>query len=160
MTVEQVARDAVTLCGPLLKVQKQEQEVSLVHQSARDYLLRKERNNDAVLEGFRLDSRDAHLKLAQKCLDCIAQSGLQYGAIDLDAELDPRESPLLRYATIHWPEHARSCSSLATKLFDPSGLFLREESSLRLHWWETHKKKTKGYSLVPPCRSYHGWKRY
>jgi hypothetical protein len=48
LTAEQVARDAVALCGSLLKVQKQ--EVSLVHQSARDYLLRKERDSDAVLE--------------------------------------------------------------------------------------------------------------
>ncbi|RMZ74098.1 hypothetical protein GMOD_00004939 [Pyrenophora seminiperda CCB06] len=142
MTVEQVARDAVTLCGPLLKVQKQEQEVSLVHQSARDYLLRKERDNDVVLEGFRLDPRDAHLKLAQTCIECIATSPLQYKAMDLDNKPDPRRSPLLRYATLHWPEHARSCSTLAAKLFDPSGLFLQAESSLRGHWLDIYNKMT------------------
>lgn len=50
MTVEQATHDAITHCGPLLKIQ--EQEVSLVHQSARDYLLRKERDSDVVLEAF------------------------------------------------------------------------------------------------------------
>jgi hypothetical protein len=34
LTIEQATRDAIVLCGPLLRVQ--EQEVSLVHQSARD----------------------------------------------------------------------------------------------------------------------------
>jgi ankyrin repeat protein len=148
MTVEQAARDAVTLCGPLLKVQ--EREVSLVHQSARDYLLRKERDSDAVLEAFRLNLESAHLELAQKCLNCIAQSDLQHRVIDLDAELDPQESPLLRYATLHWPEHAKSCSALAAKLFDPYGFFLQKVSSLRINWWETYNKRVNRYKCEPP----------
>jgi hypothetical protein len=143
ITVEQATRDAITHCGPLLKVQ--EQEVSLVHQSARDYLLRKERDSDAVLEAFRLDTEGAHLELARKCLDYIAQSDLQYRAIDLKAELDPRESALLRYATLHWPEHAKSCSALAAKLLDPYGLFLQNESSLRIHWWRTYDESARRY---------------
>tara|TARA_R110002003_G_scaffold1184_5_gene22605 strand:+ start:12133 stop:14583 length:2451 start_codon:yes stop_codon:yes gene_type:complete len=148
ITVEQATRDAITHCGPLLKVQ--EQEVSLVHQSARDYLLRKERDSDAVLEAFRLDTEGAHFELARKCLDCIAQSDLQYRTIDLKAELDPRESPLLRYATLHWPEHAKSCSALAAKLFDPYGLFLQTESSVRIHWWETYMKEVRGFEVRCP----------
>jgi len=141
LSVEQATRDAITHCGPLLKVQ--EQEVSLVHQSARDYLLRKERDGDAVLEVFRLSVEASHLELAQKCLDCIAQSGLQYKAINIDAELDPRESPLLRYATLHWPEHARSCSALAVKLFDRPAPFFQRESPLRTHWWDTYNEKVR-----------------
>jgi ankyrin repeat protein len=143
MTVEQAARDAVALCGPLLKVQGQ--EVSLIHQSARDYLLRKERDSNAVLEMFRLEAESAHFELAQSCLSCVAQSDLQHQAIDLDAELDPQESPLLRYATQHWPEHAKSCFALAAKLFDPSGFFLHNESSLRDNWWETYNEMIEGY---------------
>jgi hypothetical protein len=113
LTIDQASRDAVTLCGPLLKVQ--EQEVSLVHHSARDYLLRTERDSDTVLEAFRLNLESAHLELAQKCLNCIAQSDLQHRVIDLDAEPDAQVSPLLQYATLHWPEHAKSCSTLAAK---------------------------------------------
>ncbi|KAJ6199864.1 hypothetical protein J3E72DRAFT_172055, partial [Bipolaris maydis] len=107
MTVEHVARDAVDLCGPLLKTQ--EQIISLVHQSARDYLLRVECDSNPVLETFRFNSEIAHLELAQKCLDCISQSDLRCRMIDLNFELDSQVSPLLRYAALHWPKHAKSC---------------------------------------------------
>jgi ankyrin repeat protein len=150
ITVEQTARDAVTLCGPLLKLQ--EQEVSLVHQSAREYLLRKEPDNDAVLEAFRLSTEPSHFQVVQKCLSCIVQSSLQYKTTDLDAEIDPRESPLLRYAILHWHEHARSCSSLAAELIVPYELFFQENSPLRNNWWDTCRKAgqlTQHESLPP-----------
>ncbi|CAN9211493.1 unnamed protein product [Alternaria alternata] len=137
MTMEQAIRDAITRCGPLLKMQKQ--EVSLVHQSARDYLLRKERDSDRVLEEFRVSAEASHLELAQKCVECVAQSDLQRRVINLDAELDSLVSPLLQYAALHWPEHAKSCGVLATKLFDPFGLFLQKESALRDYWWESYR---------------------
>lgn len=135
VTIEQATHDAITHCGPLLKVQ--EQEVSLVHQSARDYLLRKEHESNAVLEDLRVAIEPSHLELAQKCLDCITRSGLQNSAFNLSDRLDPRESPLLPYATLYWPEHAKRCSALAAKLFDASALFFKKKSPLRLHWWST-----------------------
>ncbi|KAF3028327.1 hypothetical protein E8E12_000223 [Didymella heteroderae] len=148
MTAEDAARDAVALCGPLLRLQKQ--EVSLVHQSARDYLLREVRASDTVLEAFRLTAEPSHLELARNCLDCIAQSSLQHRAINLDAELDAQESPLLRYATLHWPEHAKSCYTLAAKLFDPYGLFLKQKSPLRENWWTAYSKRFRSDQLGPP----------
>jgi ankyrin repeat protein len=146
VTIEQAIRNAIALCGPLLKVQ--EQEVSLIHQSARDYLQRKERDSDTVLEGFRLIAESSHLELAQKCVDCVAQSDLQHRVINLDAKPGPKESPLLRYATLHWPEHAKSCSALAAKLFDSSGLFLQKESCLRDNWWKTYNEMKEEYQRV------------
>lgn len=136
VTLEQATRDAITHCGPLLEIQ--EQGVSLVHQSARDYLLRRGRDSDGVLETFRFDKQSAHLQLARQCLDCIAQSDLQYKAIGPAAKQDTQESSLLRYAVLYWPEHARSCSALAANLLDPHGLFLKKKSSLRIHWWEAY----------------------
>jgi hypothetical protein len=56
----------------------------------------------------------------------------------------------LGYATLHWPEHAKSCSALAAKLFDTSGLFLEEKSALRDHWWEIWNEKVKGFEREPP----------
>jgi ankyrin repeat protein len=138
-TIEQATRDAITHCGPLLKVQ--EQEVAFVHQSARDYLLRKECDSDAVLEEFRLRDEPSHLELAQKCLHCIAQSGLQVKHIYIDTTLDPHESPLLQYAMLHWPEHAERCSALAAELFGRPALFFQKESRLRAHWWETYGER-------------------
>jgi ankyrin repeat protein len=146
ITMEHAARDAVALCGPLLRLQKQ--EVTLVHQSVYDYLLRTEHDSDVVLEAFRLSSPSAHLELAQKCLNCIAHSDLQHAVIDLDAKVDSQVSPLLRYATLHWPEHAKKCSALAAKLFDSFELFLQTESPLRDHWWGTCYM-TRGYARQP-----------
>jgi ankyrin repeat protein len=133
LTTEQVARDAVTRCGPLLKTHGQ--DVSLVHQSVRDYLLREEHESNAVLDAFRLQPEPSHLELARKCLDCLAQSNLK------NKEIYPFEAdhssnlPLLTYAIYAWPEHAKNCSALAAKLIDPHGFFLKKNSTLRMHWW-------------------------
>ena len=73
ISVEQAVYDLVTTCGPFLKVQGQ--EVVLVHQSARDYLLRTELSDDPILEQFRIKPEEAHLRIAWTCLDCINRVG-------------------------------------------------------------------------------------
>jgi ankyrin repeat protein len=137
ITTEQAVRDQVALCG-LLKVQ--EQEVILVHQSAREYLLRKEPDSDAVLEGFRIKPKEAHLELSRTCLDTVAHSALQYAPLNLDDGFCSQESPLLKYAALYWPEHARCSSTLATELFDLSRSFFQKDSGLRKNWWETYRR--------------------
>ncbi|RYP12006.1 hypothetical protein DL765_007522 [Monosporascus sp. GIB2] len=95
ITTERAIRDHVALCGLFLKVQ--EQEVGLVHQSARDYLLRKEPDSDAVLEEFRIKPEAAQLELLSTCLDCIAHSGLQHAPLNRDDLSSSQESPLLEF---------------------------------------------------------------
>lgn len=77
-----------------------------------------------------------------------------YRVIDLDAKLDSQVSPLLRYAALHWPEHTESCSTLAANLFDPYGVFFRDNSPLRDYWWRTYiikmKKKNQFGALLLP----------
>ncbi|EMD88580.1 hypothetical protein COCHEDRAFT_1181709 [Bipolaris maydis C5] len=148
MTVEHVARDAVDLCGPLLKTQ--EQIISLVHQSARDYLLRVECDSNPVLETFRFNSEIAHLELAQKCLDCISQSDLRCRMIDLNFELDSQVSPLLRYAALHWPKHAKSCHALAATLLNLSEFFVQKISLLHDHWWRHYSHEIGEYENEAP----------
>jgi ankyrin repeat protein len=143
MTLERAIRDEIALCGPFLKVQ--EQEVSLVHQSARDYLLRKERDSNAVLEEFRIEPEKAHLELARTCLERIVHSGLQHAPLNLDNEPCSQESLLLQYAVLHWPEHARCCSELAAELFSPSEAFFQTDSALREHWWSAYRKAARLY---------------
>ena len=138
ISAEQAIRDAVALVGPFVKIQ--EQAVHLVHQSARDYLLREECDSNAILEDFRIKPEKAHLDLARTCFDCVVRSGLQRTPINFRRPLSPQENPLIRYATFHWPTHARGSSSLATKLFDPAGLFFQTHSPLRKHWWTTYEQ--------------------
>jgi ankyrin repeat protein len=136
ITIEHATRDAIAQCGPLLTVQ--EQDVRLVHQSARDYLLRRERSCNAVLEEFRIEPERAHLELAQSCLRYIAHSSLQYKALDLTDESFRHRPSFLRYAVLQWPEHARSCSELAVELFSPPSSFPLTDSTLRENWFEAY----------------------
>jgi ankyrin repeat protein len=136
LNIGQVARDAINQCGPLLKIQ--EKVVSLVHQSVRDHLLREEHESNAVLDAFRLQAEPSHLELAQKCLDCLAQSNLQYQEFYSFKPIDLLNSPLLRYAIFNWPEHAKNSSALAARLIDPHGFFLKKTSPLRIHWWNRY----------------------
>jgi ankyrin repeat protein len=139
ITMDQTIRDRIAHCGPFLKVQGQ--TVHLVHQSARDYLLRKNCDINTVLEGFRIKSEAAHLELARTCFDCVTQSCLQdtplIGVVNID-QTYLRESVLLKYAIIYWPEHARCSSTLAGELFSVSMPFFRKKSKLRENWWLTY----------------------
>ncbi|OCK99917.1 uncharacterized protein K441DRAFT_440748, partial [Cenococcum geophilum 1.58] len=105
ITAEHAARDHIALCGPLLKVQGH--EVSLVHQSTRDYLLREEADSNLVLEEYRIKPEEAHLELARTCIDCIEHSITQHALPGVGNESWAGKSPLLKYAALHWPEHAR-----------------------------------------------------
>ena len=139
ITTEQAVRDQIAFCGPLLKVR--EHEVTLVHQSARDYLLREEPARNPVLEEFRIKPEEVHLQLARTCFDCIEHSALQHAPLDItDASYLP-ESPLLLYAALHWQEHAMCCSRYAKELLDLSRPFLQKESVLRSNWWEAYRKR-------------------
>jgi ankyrin repeat protein len=140
ITIEQAVRDQIALCGPFLKVQ--EQEVTVIHQSARDYLLRKESDSNTALERFRIKSREAHLELARTCLKCVNQSALQHTPLELDYWSCIKESPLLVYAALHWPKHAKSCGPLASALFDPSSPFFKKESTLRMNWRTAYHNAT------------------
>jgi hypothetical protein len=55
----------IASCGNILSVTQQ--QVRLVHASARDYLLRPGKDPDPVLERFRIKEGHAHAKLAGIC---------------------------------------------------------------------------------------------
>jgi ankyrin repeat protein len=142
LTTVKVVCDAIARCGPLLKIQQQ--EVSLIHQSMRDYLLRQERHSDTVLDAFRLQAEPSHLELAQKCLDCLTESILEVQSIDLNDLAEIHDTPLFKYAVLNWPEHAKNCFALAANLIDPHGFFLQKSSPLRENWWDSYRKMVPG----------------
>lgn len=146
ITLEQAISDEIALCAPFVKIQKQ--EVTLVHQSARDYISQGEQKSDTVLRKFRAYREDPHLELTRKCLDCVANSGWRYMSFDLNTSTCSRESPLLEYAAFHWPMHARRCSDLAAELFDLSKPFFHDESTVREHWWKAYCSA--GHFFRPP----------
>lgn len=124
---EQTARECVALCTPLIALQGE--TVALVHQSAKDYFLRRDEDVDPVLETFRIKAADAHLILAETCL----------------SKLDG-DSPLAAYACSYWPEHARQCASNEELLVTRNNHFFAKASKLREQWWQQYVRHDKGYN--------------
>jgi ankyrin repeat protein len=134
INLEHAMIDEITLCGSFLKVQ--ESEVTLIHQSVRDYLLDEKQHKNSILGAFRIKPNEAHFEMAQTCLQRIEQSSLQQ--IPLSYWVGPGEPPFLRYAAQHWLEHAASCSDLAAELFDSTQSFFTHNRGLRDNWWKVY----------------------
>ena len=140
LTKNQTIRDHITLCGSFLKIR--EHEVGLIHQSARDYLLRERPDDDPTLEQFRIKSEEAHFELARTCFAYIQNGALAHGPLDFkDKDASHlRDLPLLNYAALYWPHHARFSSEYAEKMFDLSRPFFQKKSPLLMYWWHTYRR--------------------
>ncbi|UKZ65407.1 uncharacterized protein TrAtP1_006602 [Trichoderma atroviride] len=126
----QACREQVVCCEGLLRIH--DDAVHLVHQSARDYLL-------GVAKPFGIRPEEAHLELARHCLSCLEQSEAQ------------SPSPLLDYATMYWPEHARQSKQHANKVLERSRPLFRDGSPLGLRWWQVYRRtKEPGADDAPP----------
>jgi ankyrin repeat protein len=143
--VEQAIRDRVKMCGPLLKIR--EGHVSLVHQSAKEYLTRHGIDQDTTLEMFRFSPEEVHLEVASRCIDCIGQSRMRHQLVmqwqlpvSVFGDPDPEYSPLIWYAVYNWPQHARLASTLAEHLISNNELF-EDGSILRHRWWELYQER-------------------
>ena len=166
ITEEQAIRDAIFYCKPLLQEQEtrkvegnhlipgdyhvwrqKQKEIGFIHQSARDYLLRKERDNNKILEEFRIEPENANLEITITCLDCITQSGLWHLSSDSLANFKLKKSHLLDYSVLHWPEHARGCLAQDAALLDTLKRFIYNEPSIRTYWWA--KYTTLKYMYFP-----------
>ena len=60
-----------------------------MHQSAKDYLLRNEIDQDTTLKLFRLKLEEAHLALTLQCLKCVEQTALQHELVDVTELSEP-----------------------------------------------------------------------
>lgn len=114
LTEEQAARDVVKECGPMLRLTTEKYYVEshrntralaertvvvLVHQSARDYLLRAQPDSDIVAEAFRVIPNEAHLEITRACLACLRTKGENH-------DERQRQSRLINYALPYWKDHA------------------------------------------------------
>ncbi|KAI9668491.1 MAG: hypothetical protein M1829_005369 [Trizodia sp. TS-e1964] len=126
---EQVMRDRVLNCGYFLAIKGD--EINLVHQSAKDYLLRKTPDSDPELELFRIKEKEANLVIARKCFNYLQNGSLVAGPVDLETDhFHLKRFPLLPYATLYWPEHSRTLAH-SEDIFDLSLPFYGAESKAR-----------------------------
>ena len=133
--LDRLVRDRIRTCGALIRTQGE--EVSLVHHSAREYLLRAQCDSDPVLEDFRIRPETANVQIARRCLDCIEHSGLKHKSLQPNDFLN--EAGLLEYSVSFWFAHAADDSPEVDALFTPPTRFFEEESELQKSWWKTYQ---------------------
>lgn len=133
--LKKTTMDAISLCGQMLKVEHE--EVTLIHQSARDYLLRRNRDSNNILEFFRIRQKETHRLIARICFDYIAEKSDSRAKSTNPEATDSESSPLFRYAAYHWDTHARLCLDAANELYNDLYQFFEPDSTLRTKWWQS-----------------------
>ena len=89
-TLTQGLRHHVRLCGPILKIQGDIPVVSLVHQSAKEFLMSSDWILSQSLPTFCITPRDAYRELAIICLQYLSFDEFERGPVDLELHLGPR----------------------------------------------------------------------
>ncbi len=137
-TRDDVMRDNLSYCGYFLTIR--EREISLIHQSAKEYLLRETRDSNLELERFRVKKETGSLEIARKCFDYLQNGSLAEGPVHLEKDTSRLEAfPLLSYAALNWPEHAKALNR-SDSMFDLSLPFYKKRSLVRESWiltWES-----------------------
>jgi len=143
LSIDEEMRDYVGFCGYLLTVTGN--EVGLIHQSAKDYLLRKNPDLNPELEFFRVREEETNAEIAKTCFTYLHSGAFADGSVQL-VEIYNKAAdtthllafPLLSYAVLHWLEHAQNSSSLAEDIFDLSIPFYNKDSPIREFWLTTY----------------------
>ncbi|KAK3628665.1 hypothetical protein LTR56_018480 [Elasticomyces elasticus] len=125
---EQAVRDQLEICGPLVRTTKG--KVTLVHQSAKDYLLSCE-----------FSSIEGHLTLASACVKHLWEVDRRWPMLIVRDE-DPE--PFDDYAIYFWPSHAKGAGALAEKLLGQIDMFgfgmFGPYPWMRNRWWEEYNR--------------------
>ncbi|KFY68330.1 hypothetical protein V498_10663 [Pseudogymnoascus sp. VKM F-4517 (FW-2822)] len=133
---DEVMRDKISHCGYFLTVKND--EVSLIHQSAKDYLTRKTPDSNPTLEFFRLKEEVGHIEIARKCFDYLQNGALAGGKVDLSSNsLHLKAFPLLSYAALNWPHHTKYVPR-SEYIVDPSHPFYEKKSQTWESWLKTY----------------------
>ena len=134
---EEIVRDQISHCGHLLTLQND--QVNIIHQSAKDYLLRKELESNPELKLFRVHERDGNLKIARMCFYYVQNSPLGNSVYDLNNyEHHLERFPFLDYAILYWDDHAR-CLASSDDIFDLSLPFYKKNSKTRELWFQIYR---------------------
>ena len=135
-SIDQVTRDQVVNCGSLLSIDSKTDEVRLVHQSAKDYLLRKTPHSNPDLEPFRIKEEAGTIQVAKKCFDYLHNGAFANGAIHRSDTAHLKTFPFISYATLYWLVHAQAVP-YTSEIFDLSLPFYQTRSQIRKSWLKT-----------------------
>jgi ankyrin repeat protein len=118
-----------------------DQYVYLIHQSAKDYLLRSGPDPDPELELFRVTEYSATQEIATRCFHYLQDDTLCHMPFKghfLEDTARLKTFPLLSYAVSHWHTHGKHLES-TENIFDMSHTFYQPESKVRKLWLESLK---------------------
>ncbi len=115
-TVLSLDRSVSSICGQLVFVDQQSR-IQMVHQTARDFLLREGLNSE-----FAISRADGHARLAVKCLEFLSGDGFKsQRAQKKTLAIKPRpakDSALVDYACTFFSDHLYRASSLQLEPWD------------------------------------------
>ena len=106
LSINEVIRHHVGFCGYLLRVTSN--DVGLVHQSAKDYLLRKDPDLNPQLEFFRVKEEETNAEIAQTCFTYLQGGALADSSVQLVEKYNKAANishlqafPLLSYVVLY-----------------------------------------------------------
>ncbi len=130
------SRDIIDICGSLIRVSENNEEVALAHLSVKEYLLSSKIQESPVARVFALNPINANNELALLCLTYLSYTPFKQGPVDSEPKWLKRvgKHPLMRYASISWPYHALRAGQppkLNTAILD---FFKAEERKIYMSW--------------------------
>ena len=136
LSATEIAEDQISWCGDFLTITRN--KIKLVHQSAKDYLLRQDVDSKPELEFFRVKEEIANLEIASKCFYYLQEGALAGGPVHLKKDASRlKKFPLLSYATLYWPVHA-SLLARSADMFQLSNPFYQKTSKIRDSWLQNY----------------------
>ena len=138
--------DGYKCCGPLIYINKVNNTINLVHQSAKEYLLGAylQANNDLSQCYISLDM--ANLRIFRTCWIYLSLEAFKHGTVVIERGVDGRLSKnnisqeflsnhcFLRYASQEWLEHAVAASSVLATDYEFKKDILNQLPTLRDRW--------------------------
>lgn len=149
LSSEEAMSDVLRLCGYFLKVN--DGIVSLIHNSARNYLIEMDQKyaSRQLCHLFQIDEAEMHVEIARFCLEYVQgheevkgpfDDGNMICLVSCQADTQPgkaKKFPFLQYAALYWPEHTKR-SSRSEEILDLSEPFFQQGSSKQLAWLHSY----------------------
>jgi hypothetical protein len=126
--------DYIDQCSPLLQIRSE--SVVFANDSAKAFLFNK---HDPPLDEFHIDAVESNYRTALLCIQYIKKSLLQSRPISSIKDDAFDHWPGLKYAMLHWCDHAKRSGPAARSLVEYTAFVLDDESKLRHNWWQTYR---------------------
>ena len=126
--------DYIDQCSPLLQIR--DDSVVFANDSAKAFLFNK---YDPPLDKFHIDAVESNYRTALFCVEYIKTSPLQSRTTSSMKDEAFKHWPGLKYAMLHWCDHAKRSGPAAKGLIESTAFLLDDRSELRHNWWQTYR---------------------